>query len=145
MWIWKFFRRIFSYFWKNWDISNRVCNHFLCREGDESSRWCNFTKKNIRHEPKTVYRAPVKHFSQKNFKGPQTPHFADTDLSRLSKKTFFHILVCQNFEFWRLKGICRKTLEDYNKSLQAFYPSKIFHFAVVLASLTEKKMSKFDC
>ena len=109
MWIWKFFRQIFSYFWKNWDISNHVCNHFLCREGDESYCWCNFTKKNIRHEPKTVYRALVKHFSQKNFKGPQTPHFADTDLSRLSKKTFFHILVCQNFEFWRLKGICRKT------------------------------------
>ena len=40
-----------------------------------------YEKKNIRHEPKTVYKALVKHFSHKNFKGPQTPHFADTDLT----------------------------------------------------------------
>ena len=106
MWIWKFFRQIFSYFWKNWDISNHICNHVLFRESDESdesSRWCNFTKKNVRHEPKKFYRAPVKYFSHKNFRGPQTPHFADTDLSRIQKKPFFTFFFVNilNSDVWK--------------------------------------------
>ena len=45
---------------------------------------CHFTNKNITDKPDKVERLLVGYFSQKNFRGPRTPHFVDTDLSNFS-------------------------------------------------------------
>ena len=49
-----------------------------------SSHTCNFTNKNISDIQKTLVRLLLRYISQKNFRGPQTPHFADINLSNFS-------------------------------------------------------------
>lgn len=45
---------------------------------------CRFANKNIWEKSKKLERVLIGYISQKTFRGPRTPHFADSDLSNFS-------------------------------------------------------------
>ena len=101
MWVWKFFKQIFSIFWtllEELTQSNDACIYFLQRKFDEIPRCCNSANKNVRNNPKKSGTTSSKVLCSENF--PVTKeHFIFSRMYKVNteKNYFSH---CHFLRIW---------------------------------------------